>query len=758
MDPSSIPASPTPADWVALRSAAQRREVPVFGLARLLAETMDRVIRGLADELPDDALVLAHGGYATGYLAPWSDIDILVVTAKRSLSAEQVRPLLLPLWDVGLKVGHGVRTVKEAILAMDDDPVTSTTMLQTRRLAGPEDLEERLGARVAKWVDKHGPKVQAQVIADEVARREAEPHMLLAGDLKQSRGGLRSLDTVRWLDALQGNPPDERAMGLRHRLFDLRSALHLVVGRATEVPELAMCTPAGRYLGIATYDYRSALISTRSEVERLLDRRFDAVRVHRPEPRSVPPQPDSPVLRAAIDLALGDDSEMDADLRPVWSESDRRALLWLMTDPAGRRGFEHLQRSGWVAGFLSEWEWITGVPHVVPFHLHPVDVHSLRTHDELLKLDAWSDLGRFDREVLRWGSLFHDIGKGHGGNHAEKGGPIIERLGTRLRWPPGLTREVRRLVVDHLALADITLANDMRDHRVISEACSRFGDSGHVRRLRMLTEADSRATGDASTWTTWRASLIDGGTDAIMRGFGGGGTSPVPLSETLAGFAGIDRDRVVAHLAQLEDGYRDRVPNSVVAAHLRLLGEELDGPRAELVEIRGEVALVALVAPDRVGLLAEVAGRAVVDGLDLVTADLFTRRDGIAVDVFAVAGGRHGDLAADVEGWISSLGTPLPAGGLAGAVEARAHAYRHEAAETEVSVRVRAVGSRRELRLRAPDRRGLLFQVADALGSLGLSITLVRIDTRAGVAHQVVVFDGTASSDDVETAIHAVVD
>jgi [protein-PII] uridylyltransferase len=751
-----MPDQPTPKDWVALRDAARRGEVPTLGLAQALSTTMDRVIEGLAADLPQGALVLAHGGYSTGFLAPWSDIDLLVVSAKR-LSSDDVRPLLMPLWDAGLKVGHGVRTVKEATMAMDEDPITATTMLNARRITGPLDIEEKLDKRVEKWVGKHRQNLAQRIIDDEVARREAEPHMLLAGDIKQARGGLRSLDTIRWLDALEGNEPDERALGLRRRLFDLRSALQLVTGRATDVPELSMCTPAGKLLGVATYDYRAALISVRSEVELLLDRRFDQVRATRPEPRSVAPQPDSPVLRAAIDIAHGDEAESDPDLRPVWSEADRRALLWLMTDPAGRFGFEYLQRTGWIAGFLAEWEWITGVPHVVPFHLHPVDVHSLRTHDELLKLEAWKDLGRFDREVLRWGSLFHDIGKGHGGNHAAKGGPIIERLGTRLRWPPALTREVRRLVIDHLALADITLGNDMRDRSVIARACEQFGDRAHVRRLRLLTEADSRATGDASTWTPWRASLIDAGAEAISNGFGASGTAPAPLSATLADFSGVDRTRVIAHLSELAEGYRDRVPTDAIAAHLRLLAHDDEASiRAELVEVKGGVATVAVVAQDRVGLLAELAGRASVAGLDVVAANLFTRRDGIAVDIFDFAVAR-GDLAATVHEWIESLGTPAPPGELRDAVAAQAHAYRHEASDTEVSVRARAIGTKREVRLRAPDRRGLLYLVASALGELDLSIDTVRIDTRAGIAHQVVVCEGEVPWLVIEDAVRTAV-
>lgn len=756
MSPHAIPDKPTPADWVALRDAARRGEVPTLGLAELLSDTMDRVIEELAGELPDTALVLAHGGYSTGFLAPWSDIDLLVVSAKR-LSPEEVRPLLLPLWDVGLKVGHGVRTVREATRAMDADPITATTMLNARRITGPVEVEEKLGARIANWLARHRGELRERILEDEVARRGGEPHMLLAGDIKQARGGLRSLDTIRWLDAIEGSPPDARALDLRRRLFDLRSALHLVAGRATDLPELSACAPAGELLGITTYDYRAALISVRSEVERLLDERFDGVRVARPEPRRVAPQPDSPVLGAAIDLAFGDAADSVRDLRPEWSEADRRALLWLMTDPVGRRGFEHLQRTGWVAGFLAEWEWITGLPHVVPFHLHPVDVHSLRTHDELLALEAWKDLGRFDREVLRWGSLFHDIGKGHGGDHAAKGGPIIDRLGTRLRWPPALTRGVRRLVVDHLALAEISLGNDMRDRGVVARACARFGDRAHVRRLRLLTEADSRATGDPSAWTPWRASLIDAGARAISDGFGSSGSSPVPLSVTLAGFSGVDLERVVAHLGQLDEVYRDRVTVTEIAAHLRLLAPDEDASiRAEVVEVRGGVATVAVVAEDRLGLLAELAGRASVAGLDLVAGNLFTRRDGFAVDTFDFAVAR-GDLDATVEQWIAGLGSPVGPGDLSEAVAAQAHAYRHQEGATKVSVRAREIGARREVRVRAPDRRGLLYAVASALGELGLSIESVRIDTRAGVAHQVIVATGDAPGSVVEEAVAAAI-
>ena len=88
---------------------------------------------------------MAVGGYGRGDLCPGSDLDVLLVhDGKNRKEVEQLAPQIwYPLWDAGLKLGHGVRTVKEAVSLAADNLDVATSLLDARLIAGDERLAER---------------------------------------------------------------------------------------------------------------------------------------------------------------------------------------------------------------------------------------------------------------------------------------------------------------------------------------------------------------------------------------------------------------------------------------------------------------------------------------------------------------------------------------------------------------------------------------------------------------------------------------
>ena len=87
--------------------------------------------------------LVAVGGYGRGELAPWSDLDLLLLhDAKRGIAPVAER-LWYPIWDTKLKLGHAVRTVKEALRLAADDLDTATSYLTLRHLAGDAGAHRR---------------------------------------------------------------------------------------------------------------------------------------------------------------------------------------------------------------------------------------------------------------------------------------------------------------------------------------------------------------------------------------------------------------------------------------------------------------------------------------------------------------------------------------------------------------------------------------------------------------------------------------
>src|SRR4029453_4015483 len=144
---------------------------------------------------PAGVALVAVGGYGRAELSLQSDIDVLLLHVGRPDIGALAHPLWYPIWDARLKLGHAVRTPKEALALAADDLDTATGLLQVRHLAGDAALTEALAAKaLVQW------RKRAKRWLTAMARRVRERHaqagevaFLLEPDLKEGRGGLRDV-------------------------------------------------------------------------------------------------------------------------------------------------------------------------------------------------------------------------------------------------------------------------------------------------------------------------------------------------------------------------------------------------------------------------------------------------------------------------------------------------------------------------------------------------------------------------------------
>ena len=126
----------------------------VTELVRLRAAIVDRVVIELwhehAASLAGLAALVAVGGYGRGELHPCSDVDVmLLLPGKLPADSEQMlSSFLTSLWDIGLEIGHSVRTVKQCRQQARDDITIATTLIEARLLDGPESLFDKMTAAV----------------------------------------------------------------------------------------------------------------------------------------------------------------------------------------------------------------------------------------------------------------------------------------------------------------------------------------------------------------------------------------------------------------------------------------------------------------------------------------------------------------------------------------------------------------------------------------------------------------------------------
>ena len=212
-----------------LREAYLRAPSP-HSLLRAHARLIDRVLRGLWQEVQpaSHAALVATGGYGRAELFPSSDIDILVLLAREPTDAERERleRLVGMFWDIGLEVGHSVRTVRGCVDAASGDITIQTALLESRHLAGSRALYAKLAAATVRAVDAPAFLKAKTLEQEQRHAKHQDTAYALEPNLKEAPGGLRDLQTIQWI---------ARACGLGWRWRQLQHSGLLLGAEAAQL-------------------------------------------------------------------------------------------------------------------------------------------------------------------------------------------------------------------------------------------------------------------------------------------------------------------------------------------------------------------------------------------------------------------------------------------------------------------------------------------------------------------------------------------
>jgi [protein-PII] uridylyltransferase len=220
----------------------------VHGMATLVDGVLARVWRRFMQP-GTTASLIAVGGYGRGELHPSSDIDLLILTGEHPETlADQLEPLVMFLWDIGLEVGHSVRTVDQCVDEARADITVATNLVEIRILAGDHALFDKLADATGPDQIWPTPEFFAAKLDEQRRRYEKydESGQKLEPNIKESPGGLRDIQTIGWvakrhfgvstMKALveHGFLTDHEYHTLHHgetHLWRIRFALHQLTGR-----------------------------------------------------------------------------------------------------------------------------------------------------------------------------------------------------------------------------------------------------------------------------------------------------------------------------------------------------------------------------------------------------------------------------------------------------------------------------------------------------------------------------------------------
>ena len=401
------------------------------------------------------------------------------------------------------------------------------------------------------------------------------------------------------------------------------------------------------------------------------------------------------------------------------------------------------------------------------YHVYTVDRHSLYV---VAMIRAWLR-GEQDkqqpmpvavavaREVrqpysLLLAALLHDVAKPLGHGHAARGARMAAGVAARLGLSWEQQQEVRTLVGQHLLMAHLSQRRDLSDPSVISGLAEVVGSVGMLRRLYLLTAADTAMTAPGNL-TDWKARLLD---ELYMQTYfhlqrGGSGMWQHRAEEVQ------DRRDALELALRKQRGagaavLAERLPDSMLLAHATEdLLHHLEPVLAAQDQGGGEVRLttrdagphsteLTVCCPDSTGLLADITGVLAAHNVEVLGAQVYTLdvaggadREALALDIFTVRSTareapwtalttdlervRRGELEVDqlVARFTGPSGLPP-------------RVVPH--VSIEVSINNEVSGRFSVIEVQAPDRLGLLHAITRTLSRAGLVIHLSRVATEAG--------------------------
>jgi [protein-PII] uridylyltransferase len=702
---------------------------------------VDALVGRLAGGLAGRAAIVALSGYGRGQLTPRSEVELLFLHRGGMSNAEVTQIICYPLWEQAVHVEPFVRTLEECSTDARRSWAATSRFLDARFLAGDQDLFDELQARMQP-IRRDRDGLRHRLRAETEHRHSTHPPATAssAPDVVAGRGGLLDIQALHWLDLAA----DERTTLALSFLLAAIAAAEDQTGHAchrlgTDV--LASFEPdflPQLYAHARWVAFRldGALTPMRDDRQLgpVLELQHNELVAQRPPPIERAPNLG---LRIANLVGLAPPSPELLEWaclpgKPLeWQQSSLNQL-WLLLRAADWRAWDFLDVTGLLLRYLPELKNIWRKPGSVATAELAVDTHTFlalrRLHEasegeDLLVRRAWRAARHRDPVYLA--VLLHELSP-------ESASAAARRIGL----PETLCDALTLTVGTYQAILDTATRRDLHDEDLVLELATRIGNRQRLGMLFLVAVAHEMACG-AQAWSPWKANLVRqlfGSLETALR-------QPAEVGTRRTRALEQRRERIVRALYRrnLPDLVRQvaRLPRRYVltrspelaARHLSLLerGALSEGEIRIQSTRHRQVGIwdLLIVARDRPGLLATVAGVLALRGASVLGADAATSSDGLVLDVFSVSSAQplqwsliEADLQLALQGRIplnDLLGSrPVPP---------------DEAAGIHVAIDNTASQFFNVVEVRAPDQVGLLYRIAGALSAEQLDIQHARIAT-----------------------------
>ncbi|MDB6121759.1 MAG: uridylyltransferase [Pedosphaera sp.] len=481
-------------------------------------------------------------------------------------------------------------------------------------------------------------------------------------------------------------------------------------------------------------------------------------------------------LRLHPDLAqLIRNSLSLADRSFLYDEHVRETFLTIL----GQRGnvaptLRAMHEVGLLGKYIPEFGKLTCLVQHEFYHQYTADEHTLMCLEKLdrvweAKEEPYSRYSQLfqslDRPFLLYlALLLHDVGKADGhGKHAKVGSELAERVARRLGLDGSATHNLRLVIENHLLMASVSQRRDMDDPSVMRTFANEIQNSESLAMLTLHTFVDTLATSD-KLWNDFKDSLLwslhsravqllAGGTEFVRAEEKQRELLAEEIHRNLPG--NVSEEELLAHFGTMPTRYfhihsSGEITRDLTLTHrfMHLQLSEDDDALRPVIDWHNEpdrgYTVVKICTWDRAGLFNNIAGTFSAAGLNILTAQIFTRSDAIVLDTFCVTDAKTGALAnrEERDRFEELLNQVL----IGEEVNLKAliakqrvnrplyQSYEGDQMPTQISFDNDSSESRTAIEVETEDRIGLLHAISESLAELDLNISAAKIVTEKGAA------------------------
>ena len=520
--------------------------------------------------LEEDYSIYANGGFGRREMFPSSDVDISIITNKtRVKSTENLEKFIARLWDLGFQVGHSVRSLNDIRMVSASDPKEYTSYLTRRSLISTPKIDKKINDVLKKsWSKKKFFKAK---IDEQEQRYLSffSTEYNLEPDLKESPGTLRDFQTALWIlqhcfdlktfEAIKNSKEFGIEISSANDSYDfvkaMRFATNIIskknrlnfesqieISKQAELKQSSdkksVETMMKRYyenasnlsnfnnLVLETFKEKNVFVITKelddfyirgnkigikgdnlSGREGLIFGIFIAIGKNK-KITSI----DTPTIALLKDnISLVDDYFRDSNyfssqfLEILKSKYNLSSIL------------KSMKNLGIIQAYIKEFGEVVGQMQFDLFHVYTVDEHTFKVVRNMRQMQIhYQDEFKLEHELLNklpkveilyLAGLFHDLGKGKGGNHSEIGAKTSLIFAKKIGLSVADADLISWLVLNHLQMSSISQKKDISDPDTIGSFANIVLNTERLDYLYLLTVNDIKATNPA-LWNGWKHGLL----------------------------------------------------------------------------------------------------------------------------------------------------------------------------------------------------------------------------------------------------------